>query len=275
VLVSALLYKDQLNPIAELNPDGSLKARFVYGTKSNVPDYMVKDGVTYSIISDHLGSVRVVVNIADGAIAQKIGYDEFGNIIQDTAPGFQPFGFAGGLYDNQTKLVRFGARDYDAEIGRWTSKDPIGFNGKQANLYGYTFNDPINWIDPSGLVSWKDILDHVSELFVNIVDELVMPNVAHAPESMEEIESYSSAASSSNICPDNMPERMYCAPCDGPYYGVPVPRGHRSLKKGSKKRLHDKHTGRRAGGPEKADSRRGYPRKRPSGYPKKGPWPPR
>jgi len=35
-----------------------------------------------------------------------------------TSTGFQPFGFAGGLYDRDTNLVRFGARDYDPETGR-------------------------------------------------------------------------------------------------------------------------------------------------------------
>jgi RHS repeat-associated protein len=67
-------------------------------------------------------------------------------------PGFQPFGFAGGVYDQQTKLVRFGARDYDAEIGQWTAKDPILFEGGEANLFGYVENDPINWTDPQGLI---------------------------------------------------------------------------------------------------------------------------
>ena len=56
-------------------------------------------------------------------------YDSFGNVLQDTQPGFQPFGFAGGLYDPDTKLVRFGARDYDPRTGRWTAKDPILFAG--------------------------------------------------------------------------------------------------------------------------------------------------
>lgn len=68
----------------------------------------------------------------------------------DTNPGFQPFGIAGGLYDPQTKLTRFGARDYDAEIGRWTAKDPTGFSGGDTDLYGYVVDDPVNLIDPSG-----------------------------------------------------------------------------------------------------------------------------
>ncbi|MCE3261311.1 MAG: hypothetical protein K0R43_390 [Pseudoduganella sp.] len=54
-----------------------------------------------------------------------------------SSPGFQPFGYAGGLYDNDTKLVHFATRDYDAFTGRWTSKDPLRFGGGNTNLYGY------------------------------------------------------------------------------------------------------------------------------------------
>ena len=56
-----------------------------------------------------------MVNVASGAVAQRLDYDAFGRVLTDTNPGFQPFGFAGGLYDPQTKLTRFGSRDYDAE----------------------------------------------------------------------------------------------------------------------------------------------------------------
>jgi RHS repeat-associated protein len=56
-------------------------------------------------------------------------HDAWGNVVQDTAPGFQPFGFAGGLWDADTGLVRFGARDYDSVTGRWTAKDPLIFDG--------------------------------------------------------------------------------------------------------------------------------------------------
>jgi RHS repeat-associated protein len=92
-----------------------------------------------------------VVNTTNGAIVQRMDYNEFGNITIDTNPDFQPFAFAGGLYDAQTKLVRFGTRDYDAETGRWTAKDPIRFEGGLANIYIYVGNDPINGIDPPGL----------------------------------------------------------------------------------------------------------------------------
>ncbi len=151
VLAQSFLYEGNLRPIAELNGSGGLVSRFVYATRVNVPDYLVKAGVTYRILTDHLGSPRLVVNTDTGAIAQRMDYDSFGNLLSDTNPGFQPFGYAGGLYDPETKLVRFGARDYDPETGRWTAKDPIAFAGGQTNLYSYVQSDPLNRTDPIGL----------------------------------------------------------------------------------------------------------------------------
>jgi RHS repeat-associated protein len=155
-LVQAWLYQSQLNPVAELDGDGQVITRFVYGDKGNVPSYLVKtDPATqaktiYRLVSDHLGSPRFVVDTVTGAVVQELDYDVWGNLIRDSNPGFQPFGFAGGVYDLHTKLVRFGARDYDAETGRWTAKDPILFAGGDTNLYGYVLNDPVNWVDPDG-----------------------------------------------------------------------------------------------------------------------------
>ena len=146
VITKKWIYQDQLNPVAELDSANNIVARFVYGTRANVPEYLIKDGNTYRIISDHLGSVRLVVNIADGTIAQRIDYNEYGVELVNTNIGFQPFSYAGGLSDEQTGLVRFGARDYDALTGRWTSKDPILFAGGQSNLYEYVLNDPVKKI---------------------------------------------------------------------------------------------------------------------------------
>jgi RHS repeat-associated protein len=159
-LMQGFLYQNQISPVAELDSGGALVSRFVYAGNSNVPVYMIKGGVTYRIVTDQLGSPRLVVNVANGAVAQRIDYDAFGKVLMDTNPGFQPFGFAGGIYDRDTKLVRFGARDYDAETGRWTAKDPIGFAGSP-NLYAYVDNDPINWIDPLGFIPFPP---HPSQL---------------------------------------------------------------------------------------------------------------
>lgn len=149
-LAQSFLYDGQLRIVAELDGAGNVVSRFVYATHINVPDYMIKGGVIYRILTDHLGSPRLVVDATTGVLAQAIAFDEFGQMVSDTNPGFQPFGFAGGLVDRQTGLVRFGARDYNAEVGRWMAKDPIGFAGGDANLYAYGINDPVNLIDPQG-----------------------------------------------------------------------------------------------------------------------------
>ncbi len=131
-------------------------ARFVCAAPPNVPDYFIKDGRTYRIFADHLGSPRVVVNADTGEVVHRLDVGAFGERIQDTNPGFQPFGFAGGLYDPDTGLVRFGARDYDPETGRWTAKDPVGFVGQDTNLYVCVASDPVNLIDPTGLCFTDD-----------------------------------------------------------------------------------------------------------------------
>jgi RHS repeat-associated protein len=150
-LVQGFLYDDALHPVAELDAAGNVVGRFVYANANTTPDYMVKAGVTYRILTDHLGSPRLVVNTVTGQVVQRLDYDAFGNVTTDTNPGFQPFGYAGGLYDRDTGLLRFGVRDYDPATGRWLAKDPVGFDGGSANLYSYVGNDPVNALDPNGL----------------------------------------------------------------------------------------------------------------------------
>ncbi|MFT4048630.1 MAG: hypothetical protein QM648_02190, partial [Solirubrobacterales bacterium] len=105
-------------PVAETDASGSVTSTYVYGTRTNVPDLVIRGSNTYKVITDQLGSPRMIVNSSTGAVAQEITYDEFGRVTSDTSPGFTPFGFAGGLYDTDTRLTHFGAREYDAESGR-------------------------------------------------------------------------------------------------------------------------------------------------------------
>jgi RHS repeat-associated protein len=147
------VYRNGLQIVAEVDAVGTVVSRFVYGAVSQTPAYMERDGDVYVFVTDHLGSVRDVVRSSDDTLVQALTYDAWGKVTSDTNPGFQPFGFAGGLYDAATGLVRFGARDYDASSGTWTSKDPIRFQSGSPNIYGYAQGDPVNHVDSSGLQS--------------------------------------------------------------------------------------------------------------------------
>ncbi len=149
VLERAWLWRGALQPVAELDGAGNVVARFVYAEGVNVPELMVTATATYRLVKDHLGSVRQVVDVASSVIAQEIAYDAWGRVLLDTAPGFQPFGFAGGLYDPDTGLVRFGARDYDAQVGRWTAKDLVGVQWAP-HRFEYGNSNPTTFIDPNG-----------------------------------------------------------------------------------------------------------------------------
>jgi RHS repeat-associated protein len=149
LLTQGLIYKDDLRISAELDGAGNIVAQFVYVEPSHSPDFMLKSGQVYRFVKDQLGSPRIVINVLTGVVAQALEYDEFGQILTDSAPGFQPFGFAGGLYDRNTGLVRFGSRDYDAGTGRWTAKDPTGLEDGP-NVYVYVLGDAINLVDLTG-----------------------------------------------------------------------------------------------------------------------------
>ena len=126
--------------------------RFEYADE-RMPVAMKMGGATYYLSYDQVGSLRLVAD-GSGNVVKRISYDSFGNILEDTNPSFTiPFGFAGGLHDRDTGLVRFGYRDYDPEVGRWTAKDPIGFAGGDTDLYGYVLNNPVNLIDSLGLLN--------------------------------------------------------------------------------------------------------------------------
>jgi RHS repeat-associated protein len=144
------LWQDLTRLLAVYDGSDNLLMRFEYAD-GRMPVAMTKGGSTYYLTYDQVGSLRVVADTF-GNVVKRIDYDSFGNIIADSNPSFEvPFGFAGGLHDWNTGLVRFGYRDYDPDTGRWIAKDPILFAGTDTDLYGYCLSDPISLNDPLGL----------------------------------------------------------------------------------------------------------------------------
>ena len=128
-------------------------AEFEYH-RQRMPYAMLRDGKRYWLYYDQIGSLKAVEEVVDDAdrIVKALHYDAFGTLLADSNPGFTvPLGYGGGLPDRHTGLVRFGLRDYDPDVGRWTAKDPIGYAGGDNDLYGYCLDDPINGVDPEGL----------------------------------------------------------------------------------------------------------------------------
>ncbi len=167
----SFLYGAGLLPQARLTPDGQIDQLYIYAERHS-PSLIIEPqtGTTYRVIADHLGSPKLIVDTQTGSIVQEMDYAVWGAVTKDTNPGFQPFGFAGGLYEPETGLVRFGARDYDPYTGRWMAKDPIGFAGGDGNLFGYVTGDPVNSIDPLGLYQITGGLDTSGMSFKEALD---------------------------------------------------------------------------------------------------------
>ena len=142
-LVAGYLYDPAGHVVAETDGSGAMVARFAYDDLGHLA-LMQRGDTSYRVITDTVGSPRLVISAANGAVADAIDYDAWGRVTHETHPRFIPFGFGGGLVDPDTGFVHFGARDYDPVTGRWTSTDPIRFAGGDANLYRYAAGDPVN-----------------------------------------------------------------------------------------------------------------------------------
>ncbi|MGC8834308.1 MAG: RHS repeat-associated core domain-containing protein [Armatimonadota bacterium] len=139
-------------------PDGTLDL-FFYDDAGRL-FAVQRAGAVYYVATDQVGTPRAVAD-ASGRIVKVLEYSSFGEILADSNPGFQlPIGFASGLTDPSTGLVLFGWRDYDPNVGRWTTRDPIFFEGNSLNLYVYLGNDPLLGRDPSGLQDRRPIKPH-------------------------------------------------------------------------------------------------------------------
>lgn len=105
------------------------------------------------LLADHEGSVTAVVNW-EGHDRGEITYDSFGKVTSASTPAAAGslFGYAGSVYDVTTGLSYMNARYYDPASGRFLSEDPLGFAAGDMNVYRYVGNNPVNLVDPSGLL---------------------------------------------------------------------------------------------------------------------------
>ena len=105
-------------------------------------------GTKYYFTGDHLGSIRELTDTS-GNVVSRYDYDPFGRRTKISGGTEADFGFTGHYIhpDSGHHLALY--RGYDADTGRWLSRDPIGEAGG-INLYQYCYSDPINHIDPDG-----------------------------------------------------------------------------------------------------------------------------
>ena len=145
------LYGDPDDPwqlSASRDPSGQL-TQYFYDPYGRLVSFE-RGGTRFYVFTDPNGSPRLITDSA-GTAQKRINYDAYGDILSDSNPSFAlRVGYAGGLKDPTSGLVMFGLRDYEPASGRWTSRDPILFDGGQTNLYAYVGNDPVNSVDPDG-----------------------------------------------------------------------------------------------------------------------------
>jgi RHS repeat-associated protein len=144
------LYDGQ-NVLYEYDGSDAITARYVHNLGIDDPLAMEKNAKLYVYYKDALGSVTAITDYW-GNIVQTYDYDSFGNIVAVNDPAFvQPYIYTGREWDSETGLYYYRARYYDPMAGRFISRDPISFAGGDVNLYGYVQNNPVSFIDPSGL----------------------------------------------------------------------------------------------------------------------------
>ncbi|MGJ8663727.1 MAG: RHS repeat-associated core domain-containing protein, partial [Marinicella sp.] len=154
---------DGLTLIADTNAIGNTLATYHYGVRRQLAE--TRNGQNAYYLADALGT-NVAITNQDGSIQNRMDYDVWGNLNQESATSDSPFGFTGYIKDDDTELYYANARYYDSFTGRFLREDP--FEGNQnmpptLHRYLYANGNPTVYIDPTGKVSkfneWIEFLN--------------------------------------------------------------------------------------------------------------------
>ncbi len=110
------------------------------------------DAGDYFYTFDHLGSIREVID-GNAFVVARYDYDPYGRVTQTSGTFKSDFLFTGHFYHEKSGLHLAPYRAYDAELGRWLSRDPLFMAEllpEGPGLYGYGPKNPINGFDPDG-----------------------------------------------------------------------------------------------------------------------------
>ena len=130
---------------------------WLFDEESFVPVAMIKEGRSYSILTDQLGTPTEAYDAEGNEVWSRV-LDMDGNVIEETGnKGMVPFLFQGQYYDRETGLAYNRFRYYSPKMGMYVSQDPIGLAGGILNLYGYV-DDTNAWSDALGLIQNSTIL---------------------------------------------------------------------------------------------------------------------
>ena len=83
-----------------------------------------------------------------GEKIKEYNYDAYGNEIEQNPTDTNPYRYCSENYDTETGLIYLRARYYDPELGRFLTEDPVKDG---LNWYVYCGNNPVNFVDPSGM----------------------------------------------------------------------------------------------------------------------------
>ena len=165
--VTTYLYYDGWDLIEERNASGNVGSQYIHGVTTDEMLAKIEGTTALYYHQDGLAST-VALSDATGTTVEHYTYDVFGTptirnasntIITASAHGNR-FLYTGREWIAELGLYDYRNRVYSTDLGRFLQTDPIRFDGRDANIYRYVRNNPVNKVDPTGLqCPLEDILE--------------------------------------------------------------------------------------------------------------------